>query len=298
MKRIETILYGIYPKSEKLRIRIGRWERHILSTPDLVDNLRQETDNVENEWSESGIEHWASPLFNWYDIFRPLSSLIRGIELGPLTRYHETNTFYRIPVVGNDLSVNEAVSNNGETKDGLPLPLYYGNSEWSFLPGLMTFYAMSETAGMKQEEFTEKMVPIYRDILKLTGKKKLFVFESSDPGQFDYSIYKEVMEPSKTVIFFSKPPVKDNLSSISGKFYSLIESSENPHDLSLHYSQLRGVSVIDAHSTSVENRQKILEQVEDIGEDTILTSNDYLDFLPRVIADKKVRVLGGCSNVR
>ena len=70
MKKIETVLFGIYPKSEKLRIRIGRWERNIVSTSDLVNVLRQETDNVESEWAKSGIDHWASPLFNWYDILR------------------------------------------------------------------------------------------------------------------------------------------------------------------------------------------------------------------------------------
>ena len=298
MKKIETVLFGIYPKSEKLRIRIGRWERNIVSTSDLVNVLRQETDNVESEWAESGIDHWASPLFNWYDIFRPFSTLIKGIELGPLTRYHETNTFYRIPVVGRDLSVNENPDLKPDSKDGLPLPLYYGNSEWAFLPGLRTFYTMSETARINEEEFTENMIPIYSDILENAGKKKLFVFEGSDPGHFDYSVYKEVMSPSKTVIFFSRSPGKDNLSSISEKFYSLIESSRDSGDQTLQYSQRKGVAVIDAHSTSIESSHNILEKIEDTGENVILTSNDYLDFLPRSVADKKVRVLGGCSSVR
>lgn len=298
MKRIETLVFGIYPKSEKLRIRIGRWERHLISTYDLENEIRQETEQVESQWAESGLTHWAAPLFNWYDIFRPFSTMVSGIRLGPLTRYLETNTFYRIPVLDGPIALKTDPGMFAEGEEGLPLPLYQSRSEWAFLPGLMTFQSMSEISGAVNEEFIERMLTVYRQIIEKTGKKKLFLFEVSDPGKFDYSLYRQIMKPSDTVLFFSKSPGKDNLSSISERFYSLIDASGSSSDLVADHSMLKGIALLDAHSTRVESRDLILEKVENTGEETLLTSNDYLDFLPRVIADRKVSVLGGCSNVR
>ncbi len=95
MVRMEGFVHGIYPKSEKLRVRIGRWERGSLSAGELNDLIADETAIYEDLFDGQALH--TDPLFNWYDIFRPIVLMSSGMDLGPLTRFEETNTFYRIP---------------------------------------------------------------------------------------------------------------------------------------------------------------------------------------------------------
>ena len=298
MKNIETMLFGIYPKSESLRIRIGRWERHLLETEELVRTLNEETGAIQKSWREWGVTQWASPLFNWFDIFRPIGTLVTGIELGPLTRYFETNTFYRIPLISEPVALSVDPQQMAPTREGLPLPLYYGNGEWAFLPGIQTLYVMSGTDGINQKQFNSEMASIYSAIMKKTGRKKLFLFEAADAGSFDYSLYSEVCPPSETVVFSRGTNGEDNFSSISEKFHSIIACPGSGKGVELNHSILKGMPIIDAHSTRLEDMARISEMIHNEDEDLLITTNDYLDFLPRIIADQKAQFLGGLSNVR
>jgi 5-methyltetrahydropteroyltriglutamate--homocysteine methyltransferase len=48
---------------------------------------------------EAGLDYLSDGLLNWQDIFRPFDEAARGLEPGPLTRFLNTNTFFRAPAV-------------------------------------------------------------------------------------------------------------------------------------------------------------------------------------------------------
>jgi 5-methyltetrahydropteroyltriglutamate--homocysteine methyltransferase len=48
---------------------------------------------------EAGLDYFSDGLLNWQDIFRPLDTAAEGLHPGPLTRFLNTNTFYRAPAV-------------------------------------------------------------------------------------------------------------------------------------------------------------------------------------------------------
>lgn len=294
MVNVERLIYGIYPKSEKLRIRIGRWERGSVSTVELRDSLVSETNELINMLRNNGIDHYTGPLFNWFDIFRPFLTVAKGLQTGPLTRYLETNTFYRIPDIHGKISLSNSIELDIESVDGLPLPMYLGESNTVFLPGLKSLYEMSVKNGKRESDFYSELSEVYSSILKVFPGKKVFIFEVVDPGEFSYSLYEDITEPQNIILNLVTPVSGDNLSSISGKMYSVIAGSkEADTHIPDHHSIMKGRKLIGAHTTRIESLREMENKIADIDGGILVTTDDYLDFLPRKIADQKVQLMGG-----
>ena len=58
------------------------------------EGLGQEFNSLDAQ-REAGLDYLSDGLLNWQDIFRPFDEAARGLEPGPLTRFLNTNTFYR-----------------------------------------------------------------------------------------------------------------------------------------------------------------------------------------------------------
>jgi 5-methyltetrahydropteroyltriglutamate--homocysteine methyltransferase len=99
MPEIKAYVPGIYARSEEL----------VQATRDL-DRGRTAEEAVEEQrladvrafveiQREAGLDYFSDGLLNWQDIFRPFDEKAEGLRPGPLTRFLDTNTFYRGPAV-------------------------------------------------------------------------------------------------------------------------------------------------------------------------------------------------------
>ncbi len=284
---MRKLIYGIYPRSERLRLGIGRWERGIIGENDLRQIISEEKDQFYNMMKVNKIDYYTDPLFNWHDIFRPIVASVNGISLGPLTRYFETNTFYRKPIVNEMGEVRNPMEVN-DSEYNIPGPVYRPNSSdgyLTFLPGIGTFYSLSQVS-TDFDKFKEWIVEVYNQILKTINTDKVFFYEETPRDVELYSSFSQKV--------FLRIPVNSKSSNI-GKLsvYSLI--TDDPY-LSSKFSNLPGYFAVDSMSTKLENdlAEKLKKFVEDFPE-LLITHNNYLDFLPRKIADKKVELLGGVA---
>ncbi len=299
MVKIEGLIHGIYPKSEKLRIRIGRWERGLLKSQELDSIVKEETEEFEKLAGDSLLH--SDPLFNWYDIFRPITLISEGLELGPLTRFEETNTFYRIPLIQSLPRLNAQPEKFLELDENPPLPLYHSSGRWiAFLPGLQTFYAYSRNMGsVPRETFFQEMGRIYSEILRRFDAYSAFFMERGPLDQAVIRAYSEIQDPGKTMLFTTGKLSSSAFSGTRDKFQSIIvdPERENLRTAAAH-SLVPGIKLIDGKNTKMETRKGIVEQVSELSsgipvQRIIVTNSDYLDFLPRAIADKKVSLLSG-----
>lgn len=286
---ISSLIYGLYPRSEKVRKSLSRWERNMISDKEVSELMYEESQLYYKMCRVNGIELCSDPLFNWYDILRPLSLSIEGISLGSLTRYKETNTFYRMPVINDIISLGE-INEFRSLKDNPPLPLFHpADSDYLyFLPGIESFIKMSRVRE-EGKQLRYKMVNIYNDVIIKYSIKSLVIYEPLDVKNL--SIYDEI-SPSVNIFLVVSGKVDENMfSSLKRKFYSII--SENPYTVS-KYCKIPGIKVVDAFNTRLE-RDAIekMKKYKDDFDEIIVTSNEYLDFLPRVIADRKVEMMGG-----
>lgn len=302
MTEILKLTYGTYPKTEKLRIRIGRWERGVLGAEELETLMSEETETFQGMARDSRIDGFSDPLFNWYDIFRPLSVISGGIELGPLTRYGETNTFYRLPEIRGKLVTEANPADFAKIEDNPPLPLYHvdqGGDQLAFLPGPETFFHFCGNVNkMSFGEFSTVLGGYYSSILSKFRFRRTLIFESVPLEHDDLSGFYSHIRPSSTVLFTVGTLKESSLASTGGKFHSVIvtPSQDNISSAEAH-SDVPGVSLVDAHNTKLENPAELKISLDKLGEEhglqrMYVTHNDYLDFLPRKIADKKLQLLG------
>jgi 5-methyltetrahydropteroyltriglutamate--homocysteine methyltransferase len=94
---LQAFAPGIYPRSEAL-VQATRDLDRGRTTPEAVD------DQVERDLAElvsaqqaAGLDLISDGMLRWQDQFRPLLEGADGLETGALTRFLDTNTFYRAP---------------------------------------------------------------------------------------------------------------------------------------------------------------------------------------------------------
>ncbi|HLH85942.1 MAG TPA: hypothetical protein VKU79_03645 [Thermoplasmataceae archaeon] len=297
MTEVKTLVYGIYPKRDELRIKLGRWERGNIETRELLESLKAETDGAIDQFQSEGITLFTDPLFNWYDFLRPLLESLKGVKLGPLTRIDETNTFYRLPVIQDLGDILFDPTDFGVLEDNPPLPLYLsaGRSNLAFFPGPFTVLNMSRVEpGLDRITLLNRLADTYAKIRKAAGYQKVFLFEYS-PGKIDApDIYRKIAEPENTYLYIrGKFPINAFRRSKVRVESIIVSASENSLDSVSRYCRTPGIQIVDSHTTRIEGRDEILQRIPDTLKSAIVTHQDYMDFLPRVIADQKVHLLGG-----
>lgn len=95
--QLEAFLPGMYPRSAGL-VQATRDLDRGRTTAEAVEH-QIERDQVElvSAQQEAGFGLLADGMLRWQDHFRPLLEAADGLETGALTRFLDTNTFYRAP---------------------------------------------------------------------------------------------------------------------------------------------------------------------------------------------------------
>ncbi len=291
MSEITGFVTGIYPKSEELRRAIGRWQRGSSGTEELSTIIGNETVNFEN-LAENSIIH-TDPLFNWFDIFRPLMTVISGFSIGPLTRFEETNTFYREPIIEKAPVLDTGKLNGTEAEESLPLPLYRsGSSSAGILPGPSTFFSFSKNSGnVGKEKFSESLLDAYAELLKASGRKDAVIMERVAPEKHALELMLKKLSGFRIFLYTTGSIRKESFDGLQGKFHSILVNPEYA-DIAIKHSELPGFNLLDAHNTRLEKADQIISQFRKLhGGKGIVAPNDYLDFLPFRIANRKIELL-------
>ncbi|BAB60290.1 TVG1177590 [Thermoplasma volcanium GSS1] len=287
---VKSLVYGIYPRSERLRKAYNRWERGLVGNEEIRRTISEEKDRFYEYVKSVGISEFTDPLFNWHDIFRPIALSVSGVTLGPLKRYLETNTFYREPEISGHITLQRKLDTFDLLEENPPLPLFaLAKGSSIFLPTPSSFYKMSSVkANIGAEELYKDLVNVYSDIIDIFKPRSLVLYEVF-PYNGDNLSYLESLNQKISVHLLTKGKISEkNFNGIKHKFESII-SDDHPEFLK-NYAKYYGFKIIDVNKTKVEdpNADYGIENYED----AIVTSNDYFDFLPREIADIKVEVLG------
>ncbi len=96
---IRITLTGPFPRSEEL-VRATRDLDRGRQSPEAVEEIyaRTEIEVVDLE-RRLGTDRCTAGYLRWADLFRPIAESWGGFAVGPITRWFETNTFYRQPIL-------------------------------------------------------------------------------------------------------------------------------------------------------------------------------------------------------
>jgi 5-methyltetrahydropteroyltriglutamate--homocysteine methyltransferase len=100
---------GIYPRSEAL-VQATRDLDRGRTTAEEVERQRQaDAQALVAGQEEAGLEPITDGLLGWQDLFRPLAERSEGLSARPLTRFLDTNTFYRALLVDGEPRLREPI---------------------------------------------------------------------------------------------------------------------------------------------------------------------------------------------
>src|SRR6202162_1787649 len=139
---VESSLTGSFPRSESLVAATRDLDRG-RTTPEAVEELYRRTESEVLALEERlGLSPATGGYLRWPDLFRPFAETWRGFTVGPLTRWFETNTFFRQPILH---APPERVA--GTIGKWLPTPGAKGGAppRKAILPGPYTFSGLLET---------------------------------------------------------------------------------------------------------------------------------------------------------
>lgn len=134
----EAFVYGIYPRSAELIPVTQGVSRGRFSPVEKAQAQEQDMDGFIDLQKELGFSYIEDGKFTWEDIFRPLQVTSQGFEHngiddGEVTRWFDTNTFYRKPVITGTLTPDfkrlapyfPQISETGKWKVTLPSPFTF-----------------------------------------------------------------------------------------------------------------------------------------------------------------------------
>lgn len=94
-----ALLHGPYPRSPDLVQATRDLDRGRTSADHVEEVRRSDAKRFRSVQSQADLPARSPALLRWQDLARPLVEAASGLEVGPLTRFFETNTFYKAPRV-------------------------------------------------------------------------------------------------------------------------------------------------------------------------------------------------------
>jgi 5-methyltetrahydropteroyltriglutamate--homocysteine methyltransferase len=94
---MKAFVPGIYPRSEQLVQATRDLDRGRTSQESVDEQVERDLAELVSVQQQAGLDLLADGMLRWQDLFRPVLEASEGLETGALTRFLDTNTFYRAP---------------------------------------------------------------------------------------------------------------------------------------------------------------------------------------------------------
>ena len=94
---MEAFVPGIYPRSEELVQATRDLDRGRTTLEAVDEQVDRDLQQLVAAQQDAGLDLLSDGMLRWQDVFRPLVEAAEGLERGALTRFLDTNTFYRAP---------------------------------------------------------------------------------------------------------------------------------------------------------------------------------------------------------
>jgi 5-methyltetrahydropteroyltriglutamate--homocysteine methyltransferase len=285
---------GIYPRSEAL-VQATRDLDRGRTTPEAVaEQLERDLQGFLQLQQEAGLDLLSDGMLGWQDHFRPLLEAAEGIGPGALTRFLDTNTFYRAP---------RAATVEPRLREPLG-PEYVAPLPGARLVTLPSPWALAHGTGLTPRTVAAGLLLPQLEALRPDVELVVLVepFFARDEGAKldDLSSALEALQGvgplALQFVFSDARPVLERgvdelpVDGIGVDFY-LTHLTDVPEG----FGKTLLAGVVDARSSLVEDAQELAgfaERLRERVEDVALVPNGDLQFVAEPIARRKVARLG------
>ena len=313
MEMIGSYVTGIMPRPERL-IQVTRlYDRGAADKDCLKEAFAEATFWAIDCQLAAGFTYLTDGMLEVQDIFRPLAERLDGIKTGGLARWFNNNTFYRKPIIVNDIERKEVVLEEATYCTHLP-----ENLPWkAILPAPYTFMKLSENRFYKDKtelmfRYAEALRSEMRSLVDLGFKyiqlsDPALVYASTARPRDEFSSISESLRTATKGIF-----VQTSLQTFFGDFSHILpDVLDFPVDdlgIDLYETNLRSLKeypfdkgvalgLIDSRNSLVEDMNQLVSVASEII-DSIYQSgvkqificpNCDLEFLPWNRAKMKMK---------
>ncbi len=304
MNKIPAQLTGIFARSKNLIRTTRDFDRRRCTEPELEQIRKEDVKKIID--MQQDFELITDGNLLWQDLFRPFTKA-PGIKLGPLTRFFETNTFYRRPLIIGEIKYEPSQIEKYFYFDLLP------SNQKVILPGPITFCDMSENQYYKKD-FMITIANLLGRIVQYLTQKGVNAIQFSEPylAYYGNSIIKKDFTQAKVayqLITGFKNKAEISLHTYFGDFTSISSILKFPVDsvtidftftnlkkLKIETDKKIGLGCIDAYNSLLENTEDIIKLVVNSIKrlklkNFFICPNCDFDFLPYPVAEKKIEIL-------
>jgi 5-methyltetrahydropteroyltriglutamate--homocysteine methyltransferase len=309
---VQATLAGIHPRSEELVQATRDLDRGRTDAKALAEVRRRDAQALVDVQHKGGFTHVSDGLLAWQDLFRPFAERVDGLQVGPLTRYFDNNTFYRQPVVTGTLRRKQKVVEPYHEYVKLPA----GHRWKAVLPGPYTFAKLADdkaygsTAKLLASFARDALAP---EVKSLAGagfgwvqfQEPALVRDRPQPEELDAleKAYLGILDEVRITSSVAAP--FGDASRLLHELFELpvdfigVDLYETPLEAFEGFQATRGLQagLVDGRSSIVEEVEELIAAAERLLAMTeapalALAPNGELEFVPRALADEKLLVLG------
>ena len=293
---MEAFVPGIYPRSEALVQATRDLDRGRTSAEAVDEQLRNDLDELVSAQQAAGLELLSDGMLRWQDLFRPLLEGSDGLESGPLTRFLDTNSFYRAPTAA-----------SGEPRLGEPLDERYVAP----LPGarivtLPSPYALALGTGIPAKVLATAVLKPQLEALdaELVVLSEPFLAREGASGLDELREALDALAggpPLALQVTFGDAGelLRNGLAELPVEGIGVDFYATHTADVPQGLDKLLLAGVVDARSSALEDPREIAEFVERLGVERVaLVPNGDLQYVSERIARQKLARLGAARTAR
>jgi 5-methyltetrahydropteroyltriglutamate--homocysteine methyltransferase len=287
---------GIYPRSEALVQATRDLDRGRASADDVERTRAMDLEALVAAESEAGFDLLSDGMFAWQDLFRPLVDASEGLEAGALTRFLDTNTFFRAPHATGSPRLSQPLGSDAVADlDG---------------PRLVTLpspYAFGEAAGVDPREIAASVLAPAVEALdaELLVLSEPFLARSPDADVAELGDALAELPARGTLVlqltFGDASSLLERLVDLPvggiGVDFYLTPLDAVPED----FPKLLLAGVVDARSSEIEDAATLASFTARLKERTsgelALVPNGDLQFVAEPIAKRKLAALGAAKEL-
>jgi 5-methyltetrahydropteroyltriglutamate--homocysteine methyltransferase len=175
---VRTSLTGPFPRSEALVAATRDLDRGRATADAVEERFAAEERTVVALEARLGFDASTGGYLRWADLFRPFAEGWRGFTVGPVSRWFETNTFYRQPILH---APPERVA--GVVRAALPNPAVVPPERAKVvLPGPFTFAGLLDNrSGETREALTHRLGRLLADDVRELRAAGYRTFQFQEP---------------------------------------------------------------------------------------------------------------------
>lgn len=303
---IRSYALGIYPRSPELIDATRRNDKKLSAM------FRTEKKKLIKEQQKAKLSYICDPLLDWNDMFRPFAG-VKGVTLGALNRFFETNTFYRKLIISDQLSGYGNI-----VKSNLALPLLpKNNGIAACMPDPFTFADLNENKSYKNyADYLFAVADMLSKEAQTLARANVKFIQLNAPSiaykadSIDIALVKDAIERVKSNTK-SKVYLHLYFGNVSKIFSKLLDIKIDGLNIDLSTTDLSSIAgykvdnglclgVVDAMNTKMENVKDTAKIISDAlykmkPKEAYISTTCDLEFLPYEFAVKKLSALGAIA---